>query len=58
MRGAMFNDDLDDDLVDAAWHGDAVAVHELLAKVADANAMTNDGGTALEAATQRGRADF
>jgi len=54
----MFNDDLDDDLVDAAWHGDAVAVHELLAKVADANAMTNDGGTALEAATQRGRADF
>lgn len=45
-------------IVQAASRGDAPGVEALLAKGADANAASSDGGTALMAAARLGRYDI
>jgi len=44
-----------EDLIDAATYGDTAAVQALLAKGAEVNTKTNDGRTALMAASEEGQ---
>ena len=46
-----------EDLISAAFRGDAAAVQALLAKGADVNAKNNDGVTALMVASENGHLD-